>query len=105
MKKLKTDKIILHSEVVKVIYARMQGCLDNIKENFEGEKLTLASLQKKLDRGSVDPEVLHTIAQDCAALYHLKGVLDSMKIDMGYMEGIRKQTFETRAWLWSEMVT
>ena len=99
--KLKTDKVVLHSEVVKVIYQRLEWTIDNIKDNFPGEKLTLSSLQKKLDRGSVEPDVLHIIAQDCACLLQLRGVLDALNIDLK----LRKQKFEQKVYLWGVMVS
>lgn len=104
--KLKTDKIVLHSKVVETIYQQMQFCINNIKENFTDDgKFYFRDLQRKLDKGSVDAEVLHVIAQDCASIYHCFGILNNLNIDMDYTQGIRKEKFEVTAWKWSEMVS
>ncbi len=100
------DTYILSSIVVKAIYDKMQSCIINIKDNVNlGKKVCRRDLQRMLDKGRIEPEVLQCIAQDCATLYHLKGVLDALKIDMDYKLKIRKQGFETQAWLWSDMLS
>lgn len=100
MKKSKVVPSIPVNRIVNTIYLRMQVAIDNIKENFPNEKLTLTSLQKKLDKGSVDSEILHVIAQDCMTLYQLNGLLDSLCITGEFRNG----KFERKAWLWAEMV-
>ena len=98
--KTKVIPTIPVTTIVKTIYGRMESAIDNIKENFPNGKLTLSSLQKKLDRGSVDSEILHVIAQDCMTLYQLNGLLDALCITGEF----RNRKFEKKAWLWAEMV-
>lgn len=100
MKKNKVIPTIPVTQIVKTIYLKMESAIDNIKENFPDEKLTLDSLQKKLDKGSVDSEILHVIAQDCMTLYQLNSLLDSLCIT-GEFRNIK---FEKKAWFWAEMV-
>jgi hypothetical protein len=101
MKKNNVIPAIPVTQIVKTIYDRMENTIDNMKENFLPEKLTLRSLQKKLDNNSIDPEVIHSLAQDCMTLYQLKVLLDALCITGEF----RKRKFEVMVWNWSEMVT
>ncbi len=86
--------------IAKEIYSNIEGALETLKENTKCK--TFSEADKKISSGwaSFDGEVFQYLRSDCALLYTMLVMLDTLKIEPKY----RRKRIDKEAWKWQNLV-